>query len=75
MIVPMTQTFPGGPQYALVAPGGKLLAYLVPAQGVDLKKAVNQSMGIIGDRSFRQEWGADTITVRGMQPVQLKTAR
>ena len=44
MIVHMTQSFPGGPQYALVAPGGKLLAYLVPAQGVDLKKAVNQSM-------------------------------
>ena len=75
IVVPMAQTFPGGPQYALVAPGGKLLAYLVPAAGVDLKRSVNQSMGIIGDRAPRQDWGADAITVRGLQPVQLKTSR
>jgi hypothetical protein len=75
MVVPMSQTFPGGPQYALVAPGGKLLAYLVPGQGVNLKGAVNQSMGIIGERSFRKEWGADVINVRGLQPVQLRAGR
>lgn len=75
IVVPMSQTFPGGPQFALVAPGGKLLAYLAPVQGVDLKRAANQSMGIIGERSFRQEWGADTITVRGLQPVQLRASR
>lgn len=74
MVVPMAQTFPGGPQYALVAPGGKLLAYLVPAAGVDLKRAVNQSMGIVGERAFRQEWGAEVITVRGLQPVQLRNS-
>ncbi|MBS0203306.1 MAG: SH3 domain-containing protein [Planctomycetes bacterium] len=71
IVVPMAQTFPGGPQFALVAPGGKLLAYLVPAAGVDLRRAVNQSMGIIGDRALRQEWGAEVITVRGLQPVRL----
>ena len=74
-IVSMAQTFPGGPQFALVAPGGKLLAYLLPTPGVDLKRSVNQSMGIIGERSFRKEWGADVITVRGLQPVQLRTNR
>jgi uncharacterized protein YraI len=72
MVVPMTQTFPGGPQYALVAPGGRLLAYLIPAAGVDLKRATNQSMGIVGERNFKQEWGADAIMVRGLQPVQLR---
>lgn len=75
MVVPMAQSFAGGPQFALVAPGGKLLAYLVPSAGVDLKRAVNQSMGIIGDRSFRKEWGADVIMVRGLQPVQLRASR
>ena len=75
MVVTMAQTFPGGPQYALVVPGGKVLAYLIPAPGVDMKRAVNQSMGIIGDRSFRKEWNADVIMVRGMQPVQLRTNR
>lgn len=75
MVVPMAQTFPGGPQFALVASGGKLLAYLIPSTGVDLKRAANQSMGIIGDRSFRQDWGADVIMVRGLQPVQLRASR
>lgn len=75
MVVPMAQSFAGGPQFALVAPGGKLLAYLVPSAGVDLKRAVNQSMGIIGDRAFRKEWGADVIVVRGLQPVQLRASR
>jgi hypothetical protein len=75
LVVPMAKSFPGGPQYALIAPGGKLLAYLMPAAGVDLKRSVNQSMGIIGDRSFKQEWGADVITVRGLQPVQLRASR
>ena len=72
LVTPMAQTFPGGPQFALIAPGGKLLAYLVPAQGVDLRRLGSQSVGIIGDRTFRQEWGADTIVVRGVQPVQLR---
>ena len=59
----------------MIAPGGKLLAYLIPVSGVDLKRAVNQSMGIMGDRSFKQEWGADVITVKGVQPVQLRASR
>lgn len=75
MVVPMAQSFPGGPQFALVAPGGKLLAYLMPSPGVDLKKSVNQSMGIIGERSFKQDWNAEVITVRGLQPVQLRGSR
>lgn len=75
LVVPMAKSFPGGPQYALIAPGGKLLAYLMPTSGVDLKRALNQSMGILGDRSFKQEWGADVIMVRGLQPVQLRASR
>jgi hypothetical protein len=75
LVTPMERTFPGGPQYALVAPSGKLLAYLIPVAGVDLRRAINQSMGIIGERAFRQEWGADVIVVRGIQPVQFRASR
>ncbi len=75
LVQPMSKSFPGGPQFALIAPDGKLLAYLQPAAGVDLRRSAGQAMGIVGDRQFRQDWGADTITVRSLQPVQLKTGR
>ncbi len=75
VVQPMARTFPGGPQFVLIAPSGKLLAYLQPTPGVDLRRYNGQSMGIIGDRQFRQDWGADTITVRGLQPVQLRPGR
>lgn len=75
IVQPMSKSFAGGPQHALIAPNGKLLAYLQPAPGVDLRRYNGQSMGIIGDRQFRQDWGADVITVRGLQPVQLRASR
>ena len=75
LVQPMSKTFPGGPQFALIAPDGKLLAYLQPTAGVDLRRYNGQPMGIVGDRQFRQDWGADTITVRGLQPVQLRPGR
>ena len=75
LVQPMAKTFPGGPQFVLIAPSGKLLAYLQPTPGVDLRRYNGQSMGIVGDRQFRQDWGADTITVRSLQPVQLRPGR
>jgi hypothetical protein len=75
IVVPMARSFAGGPAFALVAPGGRLLAYLVPTTGVDLRRVINQPTGIIGDRAFRQDWGADTIVVRGTQPVQLRAGK
>ena len=75
LVQPMSRTFPGGPEFALIAPDGKLLAYLQPAPGVDLRRSAGQPMGVVGDRQFRQDWGADTITVRSLQPVQLRTGR
>jgi hypothetical protein len=62
----------GAPPYVLVAPGGKILAYLQPAPGIDLSPYVGQSMGVIGQRSFRQELQAEMIVVRSLQPVRLK---
>ncbi|WP_373652740.1 hypothetical protein [Schlesneria sp. DSM 10557] len=71
----MAKTFPGGPQYVLIAPDGRFLAYLQPAPGVDLNRHVGRAMGIIGPRAHRDDWNADTITVRSLQPVQLKGTR
>jgi len=64
---------PGVPPYMLVTPDGKLLAYLEIAEGVDMTPATNQALGIIGERSFRDELKADVIVVRGFQPVVLRT--
>lgn len=65
---------PGVPPYILVAPDGRLLAYLEPAPGIDLAQAQNQALGIIGERGFRDELQTDVITVRGFQPVALRAA-
>ena len=71
----MAKTFPGGPQYVLIAPDGRLLSYLQPGPGVDLNRHVGRAMGIVGQRTHREDWNADTITVRSLQPVQLKGSR
>jgi len=64
---------PGSPPYALIAPDGRLLSYLEPTPGLDLAPAVNQALGIQGQRSFREDLKADLIIVRGYQPVTLRT--
>lgn len=61
-----------GPVYALVAPGGRFLAYLQPAPGVDLNPYLGQAMGVIGQRSYRQELNAELIVVRSLTPVKLR---
>ena len=71
----LAKTFPGGPQYILVAPDGRMLSFLQPAPGVDLSRSIGHSMGILGQRTRRNDWNADVITVRGMQPVQLRGSR
>lgn len=62
---------PGAPKHVLVHPNGRMLAYL-HGDGVDLDKYLGESMGVEGNRSFRQELGADLVIVRAVQPVKLK---
>lgn len=71
----MSKSFPGGPQYVLTAPDGRMLTYLQPSQGVDLNRYVGRSMGITGKRYHRDDWNADTLIVQTLQPVQLRGAR
>jgi hypothetical protein len=62
---------PGGPRHVLLAPNGRILAYLYPDRGVNLDAYVGRSMGIVGPRSYRPELRNDLIVVRGLVPVRL----
>jgi hypothetical protein len=55
----------------LLAPNGRILAYLYPDRGVNLDAYVGRAMGVVGPRSFRPELRADVIIVRGVMPVRL----
>jgi hypothetical protein len=59
------------PQYVLVAPDGRFLAYLDQLQNVDLAPYVGHAMGITGQRGFDPRLNADRIAVRRLTPVQL----
>jgi uncharacterized protein YgiM (DUF1202 family) len=62
---------PGGPRHVLLAPNGRILAYLYPDRGVNLDAYLGQSMGIVGPRAYRPELQTDLIVVRRMIPVRL----
>jgi len=64
-------TFPNGPRHVLLAPNGRILAYLQPDRGVNLDAYVGRQMGIMGLRTYRSELQTDLIIVRGMIPVRL----
>lgn len=63
--------YPGVPRYALVAPDGRLLAYLETAEGIRIHEWVGKPSGIIGNRAFNPQIGADVIRVQRVVPVQL----
>jgi uncharacterized protein YgiM (DUF1202 family) len=62
---------PGGPRHVLLAPNGRILAYLYPDRGVNLDAYVGRAMGIFGPRGYRPELRNDLIVVRGLVPVRL----
>jgi hypothetical protein len=64
-------TSPNGPRHVLLAPNGRILAYLQPERGVNLDAFVGRPMGVMGFRTYRSELQADLIIVRGMIPVRL----
>lgn len=63
---------PGRPPHVLLAPDGRLLAYLVAEPGIDLDRYVGREMGLVGDRGHRAELGTDLLRVRSLSPVRLK---
>ncbi|MFM8289944.1 MAG: hypothetical protein ACKOGA_24900 [Planctomycetaceae bacterium] len=62
---------PGLPPFALVAPSGKLLAYLAPAPGVNLRSWDRREAGVVGRRVFDPRLQADVIAVTAVSPVRL----
>ena len=62
---------PGLPKHVLVHPNGQRLAYL-QGEGVDLDKYLGESMGLEGERYFRQDLKSDYMVVKSLQPVKLK---
>jgi len=62
---------PGLPPYALVAPDGRILAYLAPTPGVNLNSWQNREAGVLGQRAYDSRLGTDVITVTGVDPVRL----
>lgn len=65
-------TSAGMPRHVLLAPNGRVLAYLQAAPGVNLDQFVGQSMGLIGPRAFHPQLNADVLTVQRLAPVRLK---
>ncbi len=63
---------PGVPQHILVAPDGRLLAYLQADRGVNLDAHLGQSVGVIGRRTQEQRLRSDLIIVQKLTPVQLQ---
>jgi hypothetical protein len=55
----------------LLAPNGRILAYLQADRGVNLDAFVGRAMGILGSRAYHPELQTDLIVVRGMIPVRL----
>jgi len=62
----------GAPVHALVAPDGRVLAYLQAAPGVNLDHYLGRAVGVNGPRSHRTEWHTDHIFVEKLTPVRLK---
>lgn len=62
---------PGVPPYALVAPDGRVLAYLAPTPGVNLNSWQNREAGVLGQRVYDPRLGTDVIRVTGLDSVRL----
>ncbi len=60
-----------GPQFVLLSPAGKFLAYLHPGPGVDLNQFLGRSIGVYGPRQKHAALQGDLISVTGLAPVRL----
>ena len=65
-------SYGGAPRHVLLAPNGRILAYLQGEAGLNLDQYLGRSMGIIGRRAYRGDLQADFIVVRNLVPVRLK---
>ncbi|WP_437204947.1 SH3 domain-containing protein [Planctomicrobium sp. SH664] len=62
---------PGLPPYVLVAPDGRFLAFLKPAEGVAMDEWIGKAAAMTGPRAFDNAVGGDVIQVESVSAVQL----
>ena len=62
---------PGVPPHILVAPDGRLLAYLQADRGINLDAHLGQSVGVIGRRFQEARLRSDLIIVQRLTPIRL----
>jgi hypothetical protein len=74
-IIQRTRAVRGGVRHVLLAPDGRVLAYLQGTTGINLDRFVGQSMGLTGPRQYRRDLGADLLVVRQLTPVRLTPSR
>lgn len=69
----IVQRAPNGtqPSHLLIAPDGRVLAFLVSSGGVDMDVFVGREAGVRGNRSYRPELKTDLINVSSLVLVRL----
>ncbi|HAB10805.1 MAG TPA: hypothetical protein DCE47_03840 [Planctomycetaceae bacterium] len=72
IVRPIATNHPKLPSFVLVAPDGRLLAFLRPAAGISLAGWVNRSVGVTGPRGFNRDLQADLLQIRSIHPVRLR---
>jgi hypothetical protein len=61
------------PQFALMDSAGKVAAYVSPAPGVNLRRYLNQEVGINGTLGYLPERQAQHLTAKRIVPVEVST--
>lgn len=65
----ITTADPHTPQFALVDGAGQVTAYVAPAPGVNLRRYLNQEVGIHGTRGYLADRQARTLTARRIETL------
>jgi len=72
IVRPVGTRHPRLPSFVLVAPDGRLLAFLRTRPGINLAAWVNRSVGLTGPRRFDSNLQSDLLMVESLQAVRLR---
>ena len=71
-IIQKAAKLPGKPEYVLLNPAGKILAYIEGVDSVNLDEHLGNAVGLHGKRFYRDDISADFIEISGLQPVKIR---
>jgi hypothetical protein len=63
------------PRYALLDSRGQVVCYVTPTPGVNLRRYLNQDVGVNGTLGFAPEHGAAHVTARRIVSIDGSTLR